>query len=122
MNSTGSMLSTNNIGTTIQSSTNELMTFLDSNSLVAKIAFLFFVLFIFVLLIQFSLSLLSWGLSPSDSPHLIDGMIDAKQLLIIPQDPSRSNSKPVYRSIDAREGLEFTWSVWIFVQDLGEEW
>jgi len=120
MNSTGSMLSTNNIGTTIQSSTNELMTFLDSNSLVAKIAFLLFVLFIFILLLQFSLSLLSWGLSPSDSPHLINGMIDAKQLLIIPQDPSRSNSKPVYRSIDAREGLEFTWSVWIFVQDLGE--
>ena len=51
MNSTGSMLSTNNIGTTIQSSTNELMTFLDSNSLVAKNSILIF-RFIYICIID----------------------------------------------------------------------
>jgi len=44
-------------------------------------------------------------------------MINAKQPTIVPQDPSISGSKPIMRSVNNVEGLEFTWSVWLFVDD-----
>ena len=33
--------------------------------------------------------------------------------MIIPQDPSKKGAKPILRSNNQREGLEFTWSVWL---------
>jgi hypothetical protein len=94
--------------------------FLDSNSLVAKISFLLLVIFVFIVVLQFSISFLGWFFNPSDSPHLINGMVDAKQLLIIPQDPSQSGAKTINRSVNATDGIEFTWSVWVFINDLGK--
>lgn len=92
--------------------------FLNSNSLVVKFAFLLLVIFGFVIILRFSISAMSYFFKPSDSPHLIDGMIDATQMIIFPQDPSSNGSVTIYRSNNADEGLEFSWSVWIFVENL----
>ena len=93
--------------------------FLESNSLVAKIAFLLLVLFAFVILLRAGVSLLSYILKPTQSPHLIDGMVDASQMIVIPQDPSgNSNAVTIYRSVNATDGIEFTWSVWFFINNL----
>jgi hypothetical protein len=54
----------------------------------------------------------------NNSPHLLNGMIDAKQSMVITQDPSSSQSITIYRSMNAADGIEFTWSVWIFLEDL----
>jgi hypothetical protein len=94
--------------------------FLDANSLVAKISFLLLVIFIFIVVLQFSISFLGWFFNPSDSPKLINGMVDAKQMLVIPQDPSQAGAKTINRSVNATNGIEFTWSVWIFINDLGK--
>jgi hypothetical protein len=45
-------------------------------------------------------------------------MIDAKQMVTIPQDPNVKGSIPITRSKDQRDGIEFSWSVWIYVNDL----
>jgi len=45
-------------------------------------------------------------------------MVDAKQLIIIPQDPSIKGSQTISRSINGPDGIEFTWSIWIFIDDL----
>jgi hypothetical protein len=66
--------------------------FLESNSLVAKLAFLLLVLFGFVIFLRIGISTLSYFLTQSDSPHLIDGMVDATQMIIYPQDPSNNGS------------------------------
>lgn len=92
--------------------------FLSSNSLVAKFAFLLLVLFVFIALLRVGASALGWLLGPSDNPRLIKGMIDAKQMVTIPQDPKLKGSIPVLRSRDRRDGIEFTWSVWIYINDL----
>ncbi len=92
--------------------------FVQSNTLVAKLSFLLLVIFIFVLVLRLGISLITWMLSPSDSPHLITGMVDAKQLLIFTQDPESSSSKTIARSVNANDGIEFTWSVWIYIDDL----
>jgi len=44
-------------------------------------------------------------------------MIDAKQMLVITQDPSLKGSQPIMRSANDVQGMEFTWSVWIYVDD-----
>lgn len=92
--------------------------FLDGNSLVSKLAFLIFVLIVFVVLLRLGSEVLGWLFSPSPSPHLLDGMIDAKHLVVYPQDPSVKGSVPILRSNNQEDGLEFTWSVWIYIEDL----
>ena len=46
-------------------------------------------------------------------------MINANQMMIIPQDPKISGAIPILRSVNNTDGLEFTWSVWIYVDNFG---
>jgi hypothetical protein len=99
-------------------STSGFKDFVDSNSLVAKIAFLLLVLFGFVIALRLGISILAYFLSPTGSPHLIDGMVDGKQMIIFPQDPNTSGAKTITRSVNANDGIEFTWSSWVFIDNL----
>jgi len=92
--------------------------FLQSNSIIAKVSFLFLVLFLFIILLRLGMSFIGWLLSSRNSPKLINGMIDAKQMIVFPQDPSLNNASTIYRSVNATDGIEFTWSVWIFIDNL----
>jgi len=92
--------------------------FLESNSLVAKFVFLIVVLILFVILFRLGIALITWLFQPNPSPHLIDGMVDAKNLIVFKQDPSLNDATTIYRSVNASDGLEFTWSVWIYINDL----
>ena len=92
--------------------------FLQSNSIIAKVSFLFLILFLFVIFLRLGMFFLGWLLSSSNSPKLINGMIDAKQMIVFPQDPSLNNAATIYRSVNATDGIEFTWSVWIFIDNL----
>jgi hypothetical protein len=89
--------------------------FMDANGLVAKFAFLLLVLFGFIVLLRVGISALAWLFKPSQSPHLIDGMVDATQQIIFEQDPSNNGAVTIYRSVNANDGVEFTWSVWLFI-------
>jgi hypothetical protein len=96
-----------------------IIDFMNSNSIVAKVAFLLLAIFIFIIVLQFSISTIGWLVSgTSNSPYLINGMVDAKQLIIIPQDPVTSGSNSILRSNNGPDGIEFTWSVWIFIDNL----
>ena len=92
--------------------------FSESNSLVSKFAFILLVIFAFVILLKVGISAISYFVKPNDSPHLIDGMVDATQLLVFPQDPSYNGAVTVLRSVNATDGVEFTWSVWINITNL----
>ena len=99
-------------------STSGNTSFLESNSLVAKFAFLLLVIFAFIILLRVGISLISYLLKPSGSPQLINGMVDAKHQIVFPQDPSNNDAVTIYRSINENQGIEFTWSVWIFINNL----
>jgi hypothetical protein len=92
--------------------------FLESNSLVAKFAFILLVLIGFVFLLRVGIGLLTYYFTPSESPRLIDGMVDASHMIIFNQEPSGKDSKTIYRSVNADDGIEFTWSTWIFIDNL----
>ena len=92
-------------------------TFYQANSLVAKFAFLVLVLLVFVILLRVGSSILGWYFTPPDNPILLDGMIDATKAMIIPQNPGTKGSIPIIRSDNEIHGMEFTWSVWIYLED-----
>lgn len=92
--------------------------FLESNSLVAKAAFLLLVLIVFIIAIRISAQLLAWLFQYNKSPYLISGMVDGKTMQVIPQDPSLKNSVTLVRSDNQMDGIEFTYSVWILIDDL----
>lgn len=92
--------------------------FLESNTLVAKVSFLLLIVIIFILLLRIGVSILSYFFTPSQSPKLVTGIKDAKKILVVEQDPNVAGSKPIMRSRNQRDGIEFTWSVWLYVDDL----
>lgn len=92
--------------------------FLQSNSLIAKMAFLILVLFGFIILLRISITILTHVFSPNESPQLINGMVNASQMITFPQDPSSNGAKTIYRSVNASDGIEFTWSIWINIEEV----
>jgi hypothetical protein len=93
--------------------------FMQSNSLISNFAFLLLIIFGFIILLRLGIYLLGYLFQASNSPHLFDGMIDANQQMIFYQDPSsNSHPKTIYRSINATDGVEFTWSNWIYINNL----
>jgi len=92
--------------------------FLSSNSIVAKICFLILIIILFILFLRLGIFVLRYVFSIDNDPYLIKGMIDAKKQHTISQDPNVAGSIPIMRSSNKRDGLEFTWSVWIFIDDV----
>ena len=55
---------------------------------------------------------------PSRNPKLVKGMKSGKKIKVIPQDPNIKNSIPVMRSNNQRGGVEFTWTIWLYIDTL----
>lgn len=92
--------------------------FLNTNTLVARIAFLILVIILFVVGLRIGTQIISWALTPCGSPILVNGMKDARKPLVISQNPRLKNSIPIMRSDNEKYGIEFTYSVWLFIDDL----
>jgi len=92
--------------------------FSTSNEIIAKFAFLLLIIFMFIILLRIGVSLISFIFKPSESPRLLDGMVNANQAIIFPQDPNSNGAVTIFRSVNASEGIEFTWSVWIYIDKI----
>ena len=90
--------------------------FLESNTLIAKTAFLLLVIILFFILLRICIALLSWLLAPSQNMTLLNGMADATLPIVISQDPTSTTSMPIIRSTNQIFGMEFTWSIWMFIK------
>ena len=62
--------------------------------------------------------IISYFSRPNLSPYVIKGLINGNTAVTIPQDPKNSNSVTIYRSNNASKGIEFTWSVWLNLNEL----
>lgn len=107
-----------NVPSTPAAAKGDIDAFLNSNSLVAKVAFLIVVVFVFMILLKLGSTIMSYVFSPSTTPFLVKGTKSAKEMLKIPQDPAKNGSVPIMRSRNQAQGIEFTWSVWMFVESL----
>ena len=95
--------------------------FLNSNPLIAKFAFIILVLIVFLFLINLGISIIHYFTQASTDPYIIKGMISGSTAMIVAQDPKNAESKPIYKSNNESEGLEFTWSTWLYINDLGKD-
>ena len=128
-----------NIGNTLQTTSNQLNEsfnefskqsatvpeatsgFLQSNTIIAKFAFIILVLIGMLVLLNLGVILMSILFGPSENPFLIDGMVDGNNSMVIPQDPKHGESTTLLRSNNEDSGAEFTWSSWIYLKDLGNQ-
>ena len=92
--------------------------FVNSNSIISKFAFLVLVLIVFIMLMNLGVYIISFFLRPDQSPYVIKGLVNGNVSMIIPQDPSNSNSVTIYRSNNEDKGIEFTWTVWLNINEL----
>jgi hypothetical protein len=101
------------------SSSNEIETtdsdFLNSNGFIAKIVFLILVIVIFIVLFYLIVMLMSYFTSPSENPIIINGQINGDETQVIGQNPALNESKLVQRSNNETSGIEFTWTLWLYI-------
>ena len=91
--------------------------FVSSNSLISKVAFTLLVMFIFFLLLKFSITFIPRLFKESSSPYIFNGTIEGSHSVVVPQDPKYDNAIPILRSVNEKHGIEFSWSLWMFLDD-----
>jgi hypothetical protein len=92
--------------------------FLSSNTMIARGTFLLGVLIFFSILFYVGSKLVYYFLSPSETPFLISGMKDATEALTISQNLGQKTTIPILRSVNEYGGVEFTYSFWIYVNNV----
>jgi len=92
--------------------------FLTSNSLIAKFVFLVFVVVAFLFLANLGITLIGYFMDPSRDPYIIKGTVPGNANLVVKQDPNNAEAVPLFRSNNRDKGIEFTWSVWLFLDDI----
>jgi uncharacterized protein YoxC len=89
--------------------------FAEKNSVIAKIIFVVFVFVIFGLLLRLGIYLLSLFYVADKNPIVVNGMRPLRNSKVYQVNPNASNPKPILRSINENQGMEFTWSTWIWL-------
>ena len=92
--------------------------FLASNTLIAKATFLLLVIIIFSFLFFILSKLIIYLLSPSENPYILYGMKKGNTSMTITQEYGKEKSIPLFRSRNEYDGIEFTYSFWIYVDDI----
>jgi hypothetical protein len=96
--------------------------YLQSNTIIAKFAFLILVVVAFLFLLNLGIILIQYFTSPSSSPFIIKGLISGQTDKTFFQDPTKGDIKTIIKiSNNQTTGLEFTWSVWIYINELGND-
>lgn len=91
--------------------------FISSNTIISKIAFTLLVMFIFFLLLKFSITIIPKLFKESNSPYIFNGSVEGSHSFVIPQDPKYDNAITIQRSVNEDGGIEFSWSLWLFLDD-----
>jgi hypothetical protein len=96
-----------------------LKEFMESNSLVAKFAFILMVFIVLSVAVKIAIIGVSYLLLPSMSPYVLNGTANTEDLVIaVTQDPSKKDSIFISRSMNEDGGLEYTWSAWFFINQV----
>jgi hypothetical protein len=88
-------------------------------SSIQKFVYIVFFIIAFVIILTVGMNVLSMIIKPSKNPYLIKGLLPGNIAHVISQDPSNSAYIPVTRSDNESEGIEFSWSIWVNISDLG---
>jgi len=96
-----------------------LKEFMESNSLVAKFAFILMVFIVLSVAIKLAIIGISYLLLPSMSPYVLNGTANTEDMaIIVNQNPAKKDSILISRSMNEDGGLEYTWSAWFFINQV----
>jgi hypothetical protein len=87
--------------------------FLESNSLIARFAFVLIVVIIFMVLLRLGIYLIGYFSEPNKNPYIVQGLLSGSNPVQIIQNPQNTSSIPILRSNNEKNGIEFTWGVWL---------
>ena len=90
----------------------EFSKFINSTNAVDISVFFFITLVIMVIVLQIIIYFMAEFNNPSDSPILLDGIMDGNDTKIIRQNPAINGAIPIKRSTNDN-GISFTWSLWL---------
>lgn len=99
-------------------SSNQLYEFIESNNYIARLAFIVFIIFILIVLTQLILRIVVYIYSPKKDIILLPGTMSANNPRSITQNMVTHANTYIQPSNDRTYGIEFTWSVWIYVEQL----
>lgn len=89
--------------------------FAEKNSTIAKVVFVVFVFVMFGLLFRLGVYILSLFFVPTRNPIVVDGMRSTLTSKEYQVNPNVKEPKPILRSINEDQGMEFTWSSWVWI-------
>ena len=119
--------SVNELKTNVNSTLNEFSStntmnasteFLNSNIIVAKFGFLLLLLIAFMGLLKVGMMVIAFIMSPNKQPYLVKGTLSGNVPVTIRQDPANTDSAVIYRSNNQSGGIEFTWTIWLYIDSL----
>ena len=94
--------------------------YLNANGIVAKFAFVLFMIIVFIVLYKLGIYLVIFFTKSANNPYVVKGLISSGNSKIrITQDPQKDDSVTIFRSNNQITGLECTWSSWIYIDGLG---
>ena len=88
-------------------------------SIIGKFVFIIFILILFIYALKLVTSIIGYFFSENPNPVLIKGMRSGMKGIIIQQDPNKKGAIPILRSNNEDSGIEFTYTLWIFIDNLG---
>lgn len=94
------------------------LSFIQTNTTISKFVFILLIIVIFVSLFHLGLLILQNMYGTKRNPFIVKGIVDSNQLNIYSSNPNVHNSIPIMRSVNELNGIEFTWSVWFYIDDL----
>lgn len=93
--------------------------YLNANGIVAKFAFVLFMVLVFILLYKLGIYLVIFFTKSANNPYVVKGLISSgNSKMQITQDPQKDDSVTIFRSNNQSTGLECTWSSWIYIDKL----
>ena len=97
---------------------NPLTDALNKNQIVKQIVILV-VIFVITILVMYliNLGVINAIRGKHDSPMIFEASKNAKNSMIVSQDPSNENSVMLYRS-DNQNGIQFTYSFWFVIENM----
>ena len=91
--------------------------YLQSNSIIAKLSFILLILIVFVVIYTFVITAIFFAIDNKTSPYLIKGILDGNDATTKEQNIISKNAVYLFRSNNAPSGAEFSWSVWLYIND-----
>ena len=88
------------------------------SSIFSKMIFLIAVVVVFLLLVSVGTAIITAVSNYSRKPYLLKNLKSGTEQVVIPQDPRTAHSVPLLRSRNQEPGVEFTYSTWIYIDEL----